>query len=138
MADFTGIIFDESTSVGAGQVFEFYVNFGALGVIGGFLLYGFLIGWMDALAKRYLDQGDQRRFLFYFLIGLNMLQPGGNLLEIFVAVVGSVIAAYGLGCFLTRYQVSNDTSLPQLITAPRPSGNVPRVKTSKNNSLTRR
>lgn len=34
--DFTGIKFARGTSVGAGQVFEFYVNFGTLGVIGGF------------------------------------------------------------------------------------------------------
>src|SRR5205814_7729697 len=40
VADFTGIEFAEGTSVGAGQVLEFYVNFGTWGVIGGFLLLG--------------------------------------------------------------------------------------------------
>ena len=119
VTDFTGIVFAEGTSVGAGQVFEFYVNFGTLGVIGGFLLYGFLIGWMDALAKSYLDQDDQRRFLFYFLIGLNMLQPGGNLLEIFVGAVGSAITAYGLGRFLSsipgqqRYEFAAADNCPE-------------------------
>ena len=65
--DFTGIEFAEGTSFGAGQVFEFYVNFGSLGVIGGFLLYGWLIGRMDLSVIKYLRQGDQRRFLLWFL-----------------------------------------------------------------------
>ena len=46
--DFTGIEFADGTSVGAGQVLEFYVNFGTWGVIGGFLLFGWLIGqWIS-------------------------------------------------------------------------------------------
>jgi hypothetical protein len=38
--DFTGIEFGDNTSVGAGQVLEFYVNFGTWGVIGGFCYLG--------------------------------------------------------------------------------------------------
>ena len=32
---FTGFIFPVATSVGTGQVLEFYMNFGTIGVIGG-------------------------------------------------------------------------------------------------------
>ena len=77
--DFTGIDFAEGTSVGAGQVFEFYMNFGTFGVIGGFVLYGWLLGRMDSRVIECLYRGDQRRFLFWFLISLALLQPGGNL-----------------------------------------------------------
>ena len=91
--DFTGIEFAEGTSFGAGQVFEFYVNFGSLGVIGGFLLYGWLIGRMDLSVIKYLRQGDQRRFLLWFLPGLALLSSGGNLLEIVVGTVSSAITA---------------------------------------------
>jgi hypothetical protein len=108
--DFTGIEFAEGTSVGAGQVFEFYVNFGTLGVICGFLLYGFLIGRLDFLAKKCLDRGDQRRFLFFFLICLDLLQPGGNLLEIVAGAAASAITAYGLGRVLARYWLSEGAS----------------------------
>ena len=73
--DFTGLEFAEGTSFGAGQVFEFYVNFGSLGVIGGFLLYGWLIGRMDLSVIKYLRQGDQRRFLLWFLPCLALLSP---------------------------------------------------------------
>ena len=45
--DFTEIVFAEGTSVGAGQVLEFYVNFGTLGVVGGFLLFGWMLGQID-------------------------------------------------------------------------------------------
>jgi hypothetical protein len=100
--DFTGIEFAEGSSFGAGQVFEFYVNFGSLGVIGGFLLYGWLIGLMDLSAIKYLRQGDQRRFLLWFLPGLALLSPGGNLLELVVGTVSSVITAYSIGYLLPR------------------------------------
>jgi hypothetical protein len=100
--DFTGIEFAEGTSVGAGQVLEFYVNFGTLGVIGGFLLYGWLLGRIDLWTIESFRQGDQRRFLFWFLICLALLQPGGNLVEIFGNSVGSAITAYGVGYLLRR------------------------------------
>jgi hypothetical protein len=115
--DFTGIEFAEGTSVGAGQVFEFYVNFGTLGVIGGFFLYGLLLGRLDLLAKMYLDKGDQRHFLFFFLIGLALLQPGGNLLEIVVTAVASGIVAYGIGLLVRLGDRSRSAPLPQMMTS---------------------
>src|SRR5262249_15791533 len=66
----TGMQFAEGTCVGAGQVLEFYVNFGTWGIIGGFVLLGWLLGRMDSLAIECLYRGDQRGFLFWFLISL--------------------------------------------------------------------
>ena len=106
--DFTGLEFAEGTSFGAGQVFEFYVNFGSLGVIGGFLLYGWLIGRIDLSTIKYLRQGDQRRFLLWFLPGLALLAAGGNLLEIVVGTVSSVIIGYSIGYLLPGRWVARD------------------------------
>ena len=106
--DFTGIEFAEGTSIGAGQVFEFYVNFGSLGVIGGFLLCGWLIGRMDLSVIKYLRQGDQRRFLLWFLIGLALVGIGGNLLETVVGTVSSVITGYSIGYLLPRRWAARD------------------------------
>jgi hypothetical protein len=117
--DFTGIDFDESTSVGAGQVLEFYINFGTAGVIGGFLLFGLLIGRMDLSAARYLEEGDQRRFLLWFLICLALLNPGGNLLEIVVGGAASAVAAYGVGHLASRYGHGNSRGAPPLVTRRR-------------------
>jgi len=94
VSDFTGIPFERSTSVGAGQVFEFYVNFGLAGVVGGFLLLGFVLMWLDRGIMRALDTSDTRALLLRAMPGLAMLQPGGNLLEVMVAIVGAIIVAY--------------------------------------------
>jgi hypothetical protein len=95
--DFTGIEFDKTSSFGTGQVFEFYINFGTLGVIGGFLLYGWLFGRLDLCVIKHSRTGNQQRFLFGFLVSLALAQPGGNLLEIVVSAAGSAIVAYGFG-----------------------------------------
>jgi hypothetical protein len=112
--DFTGIRFAEGTAVGAGQVFEFYVNFGTWGVFGGFVLYGWLLGRMDLLAIEGLYRGDQRRFLFWFLISLALLQPGGALIEVSTTAVASALTAYGIGYFMRRAW-----STPELSILPR-------------------
>jgi hypothetical protein len=111
VADFTGMEFAEGTSVGAGQVFELYVNFGTWGIIGGFVLYGWLLGRMDLLVIGCLYGGDQRRFLFWFLISLALLQPGGNLLEVSTTAVASALIAYGVGYFMRRSWSTPDISI---------------------------
>jgi hypothetical protein len=105
---FTGITFAEGTSVGAGQVFEFYVNFGRLGVVGGFLLYGWLCGRMDLRVAESLRQQDQSQFVFWFLPSLALLQPGGNLVEIVVTAVSSFIVALGIAYLLRRRWLAVD------------------------------
>jgi hypothetical protein len=100
--DFTGLEFQQGTSVGAGQVLEFYANFGTWGVIGGFLIYGFLIGWMDIRVMECLHRGNRRGYLLWFMICVAMLQPGGNLLEIVVSAASSAVAAYSLSYLVDR------------------------------------
>jgi ABC-type multidrug transport system fused ATPase/permease subunit len=99
VSEFTGIEFAEGTSVGAGQTFEFYINFGTIGVIGGFLFLGLIIGWMDVRVIEHLHRADRRGFLIGLLICLALLQPGGNLLEIVASAASSAITAYGLVYF---------------------------------------
>jgi hypothetical protein len=91
--DYAGMRFAEGTSVGAGQVLEFYVNFGTIGVVCGFLIYGLLIGWMDLRVMECLYSGNHKGALLWFTMCLALLQPGGNLLEITVSFVGSAVTA---------------------------------------------
>lgn len=109
--DYAGMKFAEGTSVGAGQVLEFYINFGLWGVIGGFLIYGWFIGWMDIRIIECLREADQNKFLLWFLVCLALLQPGGNLLEIGASAAGSAITAYAFGHALRiwRKQAKNRT-----------------------------
>lgn len=93
VTEFTGIPFEEGTSVGAGQVLEFYVNFGILGVLAGFAGLGFLLMRLDLGMMRAFTVGDLPGLLLRAMPGLSLLQPGGNLLEILVALVGAVLGA---------------------------------------------
>jgi hypothetical protein len=94
VGNFTGIRFGEDTSVGAGQVFEFYVNFGTPGVVAGFLLVGFVLLWLDRGIMRALAHDDLSGLLVRALPGVTMLQPGGNLLEILVGLVAAIFIAH--------------------------------------------
>jgi hypothetical protein len=102
VSDFTGMEFGEGTSVGAGQVLEFYVNFGTAGVVLGFLIYGWVLGKIDMRVIDTLSRGDQAAFVFWFMIGLAMLQPGGNLLEVVVTMASSAIAGKAIGYFSVK------------------------------------
>ena len=96
VTEYTGIPFEEGTSVGAGQVLEFYVNFGIPGVLAGFAGLGFLLMRLDIGMMRAFVAGDLAGMLLRALPGLSLLQPGGNLLEILVAFVGATLCAAAL------------------------------------------
>jgi hypothetical protein len=94
VADYTGIDFGADTSVGVGQVLEFYINFGVPGVILGFAGLGCILMWLDRGIMTALSQGDLRGILVRAMPGLNLLQPGGNLLEIVVGTLTALLVAY--------------------------------------------
>ena len=94
---YTGIPFAAGTSVGIGQVMEFYINFGTTSVIVGFLAFGILIAFFDLKAARYLHQGDWQGFTFWFLPGLGFMAAGDSLVV--------VVASVGAG-FLTAFLVN--------------------------------
>lgn len=93
VSDFTGVRFAAGTSVGVGQVLEFYINFGIPGVLIGFLGLGCLLMRLDKGIMRALAAGDTRGLLLRAMPGLMLLNPGGSLLEIFVGCVAAYLAA---------------------------------------------
>lgn len=93
VSSFTGIEFAKGTSVGVGQVFEFYINFGAAGVFVGFLILGLLISYFDFLAGYALHTGNYRSFALWFLAGIGFLQTGGSLAEVTTSVAAGALAA---------------------------------------------
>ena len=94
VSEFTGIQFSEGTSVGVGQVAEFYVNFGITGVLIGFLVLGYLLTWLDHGIMRSLAADDTRGLLLRAMPGLVLLQPNGSLQEILVAWVAAYVGAH--------------------------------------------
>jgi hypothetical protein len=95
---FTGVEFDAATSVGIGQVIEFYANFGVAGVCLGFAALGMLVGFFDRRAALRLRGGDQIGFIFWYLPGLALMLPGNSLAEL----VSSLGAALLTALLITR------------------------------------
>lgn len=119
---YTGIGFARGTSVGIGPVMEFYVNFGSVGVIAGFLVLGTLVSFADRTAAYYLWQGDWERFLLWFLPGLGLLQIGDSLVTLSASTGAGLLTAILLNRFLIptlrRMQFAPGTPLPSASPAP--------------------
>jgi hypothetical protein len=90
---FTGIEFAQGTSVGTGQVLEFYMNFGMAGVLVGFAILGFVLMRLDQGVMRGLATGNIHGVVQHALPGLALLQPMGSLLELVVSGVSGIVLA---------------------------------------------
>lgn len=99
---YTGQKFGYGTSVGAGQVLEFYINFGSMGVFVGFLILGVIIRIIDVVASHKLLSGNWLGFVFWFLPGLVAIQPGGALAEITASMASSFFLMIVIGRFLLK------------------------------------
>lgn len=93
VSKYTGVYFQPGTSVGIGQVMEFYINFGTLGVFAGYLIFGFILAFIDRKAAANFTAGNWSRLLLWYLPGLGFIQPGGSLVEIVMAAAGGWAAA---------------------------------------------
>ena len=89
---------------------EFYVNFGTLGVIVGFLVMGVLVTAMDAAAAERLAMNNLHGFALWFLPGISLLQVGGSLVEATVSAVASVVVAFLANKYLDRLQRKRATA----------------------------
>jgi hypothetical protein len=99
VSTYTGLTFAEGTSVGVGQVMEFYINFGTMGVLIGFLIMGTIVGLLDAAAGERMMAGEWGAFILWFLPGVTFLQVGGQLVE----VTSSAAAAFFLALIVKRF-----------------------------------
>jgi hypothetical protein len=93
VTQFTGVTFAENTSVGVGQVLEFYMNFGMPGVLVGFAVLGFILMRLDQQIMCGLATGNIAHVTRWALPGLALLAPMGNLMEILVAFVSAMIVS---------------------------------------------
>jgi hypothetical protein len=93
VSEYSGMRFAEGTSVGIGQVMEFYINFGTAGVIFGFVIMGVIITFIDITAGQRLWDDDWQSFALWYLTGISFLQVGGSLVEVTSSAGASVVAA---------------------------------------------
>jgi hypothetical protein len=112
---FTGIDFAEGTSVGIGQVMEFYANFGTTGVVIGFLIMGVIVTSLDWQAAERLARSDMHGFVLWFLPGIALLQVGGQLVEVTASAAASLTVALLVNKYLHRLQTKDEAPKTQLI-----------------------
>ncbi len=93
VARFTGTKFAEGTSVGIGQVLEFYINFGVAGMAICFFILGAVLGWIDTRAANALRNLQWRQFLVFLMAGIGLVQPIGSFSEILTSPISGMIAA---------------------------------------------
>lgn len=95
VADMTGLHLNDETSWGVGNVMEFQINFGIPGVVIGFLILGFLSGWLDIKAALAEARGDIGNLIMFFLIGVALnVGAGGSIVEMFGGAAAAAVAAY--------------------------------------------
>ena len=100
VSQYTGLVFAESTSVGVGQVMEFYINFGRKGVIIGFLVLGIIIAVIDINSGHYLIMGNLQKFVLWFLPGIALCSTvGGSLVDVTASAGAGIVIAYLISKF---------------------------------------
>ena len=88
---YTGITFADGTSVGIGQVLEFYINFGTASVAVGFALFAAILAVLDLRARTALDQADSVGFAGFYVLGMAFQQLGGSLMEVAASAAASLV-----------------------------------------------
>lgn len=105
VTEYTGIRFAAATSVGIGQVMEFYINFGGVGVVIGFIILGLVITLIDTWAGQRIWAGDWLQFTVWYLTGLAMIQAGGSLIEVVSSAGAAMLAVLFVNRFVVRLRL---------------------------------
>ena len=92
----TGMTFSKDVTFGAGQVLEFYANFGYAGVLFGFLALGIVARWIDRSASTALRQGRFLEFVRWFVTGLAFIAPLTDFFFLFNLALLSWIVMTGM------------------------------------------
>jgi hypothetical protein len=95
VAEMTGLSLSSTTSFGVGNVMEFYINFGIVGVVVGFALLGWSIGFLDRSAAIAERQGAFDRAVLFYLPAVALIQPNGSIVELCGGAAAAVIAGFG-------------------------------------------
>ncbi|MDX2150559.1 MAG: hypothetical protein SFV54_07485 [Bryobacteraceae bacterium] len=114
---YTGLEFADGTSVGIGQVMEFYINYGRTGVVAGFFLLGLVYSLLDLTLHRSLLSGEFGRFVSYFLIAVATLQLINSLAELMASIAAGLVLRPLLNA---GFRAWNAVRRPA--TAPAPAG----------------
>ena len=119
VAEMTGLQLEtDHTSWGVGNVMEFQINFGMTGVIGGFMILGYLLGFLDHKAAAADARGDSTKLILFFLVAVAMIQPGGSIVEISGGCAAAVLAAFAWGWLWQVFSRRKKLKFAQNLAAP--------------------
>lgn len=92
VAEATSLILNEATSFGVGNVMEAYINFGLVGVLLFFILFGYGLAWLDFTAFMAERAGNIRLLLSAFLPAIALIQPNGSFVELTAGALSAWLA----------------------------------------------
>ena len=95
VAELTGLNLDRDTSWGVGNVMEFYINYDLAGVVIGFLLLGWAIGYLDRKTAECLQVGNLGSAFVFFLPCVALIQPNGAIVELTGGAAAALVAGLG-------------------------------------------
>lgn len=94
VSQYTGVIYGGSTSVGMGQIMEFHVNFGVLGVFFGMMVFGLAITALDEAAANAIARSNWLYFALWYVPALSLLQTGNNMVTLVAGFVSSWLVIF--------------------------------------------
>ena len=112
ISEHTGLTFYGDTSFGIGSVFEFYVNFGYVGVFLGFLILGMVVRYLDRKASVSLQQGNYFKFMIFMTFGLYSIDPLQRPFFVFNGMVFAVILLSIAKPFLQAWLLKKNRGFP--------------------------
>jgi hypothetical protein len=92
---FTGIKFSQGTSVGIGNMMEFYINFGLIGVFIGYFLIGLAVYYLDSMAGQAIFSMNANLFLLTIVPGQSLMNAIGSFVEWGPSLVGAIVLVWG-------------------------------------------
>jgi hypothetical protein len=98
--------FAQGTSIGIGQVMEFYINFGTLGVFLGFTVMGVIVRVVDTMAAIRLKEGDWEGFMSWFVPSISLVNVGGSLVEVVGTAGASVALVFVVNRILSSWRIA--------------------------------
>jgi len=90
---YTGLEFQENTSVGMPQVMEMYINFGIKSLITFFFFFGIFYSYLDYKSRSCLNESNVTKFAIYFFPGLAFLRSEGPIIDGLSTAIASVMIA---------------------------------------------
>lgn len=96
VAEHTLTTFGAGTSVGMGQVLEFFINFGMPCIVIGFIILGVALRGLDIRLAETLRANDFKGIIMIFLSGAGLLQAGGSLNELFASTAAGILCSLAI------------------------------------------